>query len=30
MPDYEPVDLGPLCNAGIAIYGPGTAPPTGR
>src|SRR4029453_17031285 len=30
MPDYEPVDFGPRCNAGIAIYGSAAAPPTGR
>src|SRR5262245_43351019 len=29
MSDYEPVDLGPLCNAGIAIYGSEAQPPTG-
>jgi hypothetical protein len=30
MLDYEPVDLGSLCNTGIAIYGPTEQPPTGR
>jgi hypothetical protein len=30
MPDYQPVDLGPLCNAGISIYGEAAAPPTGQ
>jgi hypothetical protein len=30
MPDYQPIDLGPLCNAGSAIYGPGKTPPTGQ
>src|SRR6187402_3522025 len=30
MPDYQPIDLGPLCNAGGAIYGPGETPPIGQ
>lgn len=30
MPDYEPIDLGPLCNAGGALYGASAAPPTGQ
>ncbi|HWQ13261.1 MAG TPA: CehA/McbA family metallohydrolase [Roseiflexaceae bacterium] len=30
MKDYEPLDLGPLCNAGAALYGPEATPPTGR
>src|SRR5262249_44899843 len=30
MLDYEPVDLGPLCNAGSAIYAAVAAPPTRR
>src|SRR5689334_19975997 len=30
MPDYQPIDLGPFCNAGGAIYGPGQSPPIGR
>jgi hypothetical protein len=29
MSDYEPVDFGPLCNAGVAIYGAEAQPPTG-
>ena len=30
MLDYAPVDLSPICNAGIALYGPDAQPPTGR
>ena len=30
MLDYQPVDLGSLCNAGVAIYGSAAQPPTGR
>jgi len=30
MHDYQPVDLGPLCNAGITIYKSEQAPPTGQ
>ncbi|MFL5804355.1 MAG: CehA/McbA family metallohydrolase [Roseiflexaceae bacterium] len=29
MSDYQPVDLGPLCNAGVAVYGEAAQPPTG-
>ena len=29
MPDYQPIDLAPLCNAGVAAYGPEAQPPTG-
>src|SRR5262245_35413272 len=29
MSDYEPIDLGPLCNAGVAIYGADEQPATG-
>ena len=30
MPDYQPVDLGPLCNAGSSAYGPAAQPPVGQ
>src|SRR5262245_6747948 len=30
MLEYEPVDFGPRCNAGSAIYGPLAPPPTGQ
>ncbi len=30
MPDYQPIDLGPFCNAGSAIYETKKAPPTGQ
>src|SRR5262245_5995170 len=30
MPDYQPIDIGPFCNAGGALYGPGAAPPIGQ
>ena len=29
MPDYESIDLGPFCNAGVASYGLEAQPPTG-
>src|SRR3954452_12194135 len=30
MLDYQPIDLGLLCNAGGAIYGPKNTPPMGQ
>jgi hypothetical protein len=30
MPDYQPIDLEPLCNAGGVLYGPGKMPPIGQ
>src|SRR5262245_31997942 len=30
MSDYEAIDLGPLCNAGVAIYGSEAQPPLGN
>jgi len=30
MPDYQPLDLGPHCNAGSAIYGGEKTQPTGQ
>ncbi len=30
MPDYQPIDLGSLCNAGVAAYGDAKPPPTGQ
>src|SRR5688572_10537311 len=29
MQDYQTVDLGPFCNAGVTIYGTAASPPTG-
>ncbi|MEN9937054.1 MAG: hypothetical protein RLZZ387_3633 [Chloroflexota bacterium] len=30
MMDYQPLDIGPLCNAGAELYGAEAKPPTGR
>jgi hypothetical protein len=30
MSDYQPIDLGPLCNAGVALYDAAKLPPTGQ